>query len=121
MRMNIVRYFFLITLFVSSFIRTGTQILAQDQPMNLEADVEISVDTDKGTESGILTIDCFGTGPYLYMLYDKPPWENGRIIAEDEDIDDSRFEIKDLPSGDYYLMLQDADKRIFATSIRIDF
>ena len=93
---------------------------AQDEQETLDIEVTTSACSSPAEKDGKISIEVFGNSPFLYMLYDTPPWQNGTILRQGSEIYENHISLDNLAKGKYYLMVQDADKRISAKNIEVD-
>lgn len=92
---------------------------AQDQVVTygIEIQAEIITNFVEGETNGTISIETSGNPPFTYLLYNKPPWEDGVLILKEEEIQDNIFTLKELNQQNYFIMVKDADDVIGAQKL----
>jgi hypothetical protein len=74
---------------------------------------EIKTDTVKnnGSATGAITITVTdGSGPFIFMLFDKEPWDGGIALARSPQTSKTSWVFNGLNAGRYLVCVQDEGK-----------
>ncbi len=102
------------------FLLAGKSFNVQAQNTDISMSIEIIDASSRQAEDGAIQIKVQGTGSnFIYMLYDKEPWKNGKKLKPDEKSGDT-FSFSDLRSGKYYVCVQNTDEVTKCTYVSIN-
>ncbi|MBN2482278.1 MAG: hypothetical protein JXB19_11080 [Bacteroidales bacterium] len=92
---------------------------------NLTAqEVEFSVEVTaalngQSPDGAIAVIIQTGTPAYTVHLFDKAPWKGGTQLEKFEQVAAGTIVFKDLPPGDYYIIVEDSNKNPGARAVSV--
>ena len=85
-----------------------TCIDSNAQKTILDIDVTIDYESIDSENQNTVTIKVSANNPnYIYLLYDKEPWDGGTKIEQSEPIPDNEYKYYSLSSGNYVVCVSD--------------
>ncbi len=94
--------FLKLTLFVL-MIAAFLPLNAQDMQVNVKADTVLI----PGNSSAIELNVTGGVAPFIYMLYDKAPWDGGKLLEKTSSIFDATYKFTVQNAGSYFIAVSD--------------
>src|SRR5664279_1027232 len=76
---------------------------AQDMQVNIKADTVLI----PGSSSIIELNVTGGVAPFIYMLYDKAPWDGGKLLEKTSSIFDASYKFTIQNAGSYFIAISD--------------
>lgn len=103
---NVKRILFLLVL----ILLTGKSFNAQAQNSDIQLTIEVIDASSRIAEDGAIQIEVQSSGSiFIYMLYDKEPWNGGEKLKPEAESGTS-YSFSGLRSGNYYVCVQNDDK-----------
>jgi hypothetical protein len=115
--MKIFNYPALLISFIS-LLSLGTNVNAQQSDFSVE--VQIDYNTTEGDNNNIVTVTLDASNPeYIYLLYDKLPWEGGTQLQKSEPTYNENYTYANLEPGKYLICVADNDKNTKCKSFTV--
>lgn len=112
------QHMFRTSFFIATFLAIclSGSISAQE----VECNVVVREASDGPAPDGsIMLIMVRGNPEFTVYLYDKAPWKGGTQLRKIEHVSTRTFTLDEIPSGEYYVIVEDRDNNPWAQAIAV--